>query len=116
MINGMHAILYSTDADADRAFLLDVLGFPNVDAGGGWLIFQLPPSELGVYPTEESPTNDLYFLCDDLDKTLAELAAKDVRPVGERIQTRWGARVRIRLPSRATITLYEPRYPVAQKV
>src|SRR5947209_15929554 len=114
MINGTHAILHSTDADADREFLRDVLGFPNVDAGGGWLIFQLPPAEFGVYPTNGPTATELYFMCDDLDETLAELAAKDVRPAGERVETRWGVRVPIGLPSGATIMLYEPRHAVAR--
>jgi catechol 2,3-dioxygenase-like lactoylglutathione lyase family enzyme len=114
MINGTHVILYSTDADADRAFLRDVLGFPNVDAGGGWLIFQLPPAELGVHPAEGAPATELYLMSDDLDATLAELAAKGVRPAGERIEARWGVRVPIALPSGAVIGLYEPRHPVAR--
>jgi catechol 2,3-dioxygenase-like lactoylglutathione lyase family enzyme len=114
MINGTHAILYSTDADADRDFLRDVLGFPNVDAGGGWLIFQLPPAELGVHPTDGPPITELYLMCDDLDTTLAELEAQGVQPAGERIEARWGVRVPIALPSGATIGLYEARHPVAR--
>ncbi|GAA1994526.1 extradiol dioxygenase [Catenulispora subtropica] len=114
MMNGTHAILYSTDAEADRAFLRDVLGLPNVDAGGGWLIFQLPPAELGVHPTEGASTTELYLMCDDLDATLAGLAAKGVRPVGERVEARWGVRAYVALPSGARLGLYEARHPVAR--
>jgi predicted enzyme related to lactoylglutathione lyase len=113
MINGTHAILYSTDAEADRAFLRDVLGFPDVDAGGGWLIFQLPPAELGVHPADGTPTTELYLMCDGLDATLTELAAKGVSTVGERTEARWGVRAYIGLPSGARLGLYEPRHPVA---
>lgn len=113
MINGTHAILYSTDADADRAFLRDTLGFPHVDAGGGWLIFQLPPAELGVHPVDGAPQTELYVMCDDLEATLAELAAKGVAAVGERTEARWGVRAYIGLPSGARLGLYEPRHPLA---
>lgn len=113
MINGTHAILYSTDADADRAFLRDVLGFPDVDAGGGWLIFQLPPAELGVHPADGAPTTELYLMCDELDATLADLERKGVAVVGERTEARWGVRGYIALPSGARLGLYEPRHPVA---
>ncbi|WP_194897220.1 VOC family protein [Catenulispora pinisilvae] len=114
MITGTHAILYSTDAEADRDFLRDVLGFPHVDAGGGWLIFQLPPAELGVHPAEGEPTSELYLMCNDLDATLAELAAKGVQPVGERAEARWGVRAWVALPSGTRLGLYEPRHPVAR--
>lgn len=119
MITGTHAILYSTDADADRTFLRDMLGFPNLDAGGGWLIFQLPPAELAVHPTHEgegAPAAELYLMCDDLDATLAELAAKGVHTVGERTETRWGIRVWIPLPSGARVGMYQPRHPVAREL
>jgi catechol 2,3-dioxygenase-like lactoylglutathione lyase family enzyme len=114
MITGAHAILYSTDAEADRAFLRDVLGFPYVDAGGGWLIFQLPPAELGLHPAEGASAGEFYLMCDDLDATLAELASKGVRPVGERAEARWGVRAWVSLPSGARLGLYEPRHPVAR--
>ena len=114
MITGTHAILYSTDADADRAFLRDVLGFRHVDAGGGWLIFQLPPAELGVHPADGAPASELYLMCDDLDATLAQLAAQGVHAVGERSEARWGVRAWIPLPSGARLGLYQPRHPVAR--
>lgn len=68
--------MYSRDADADRAFLRDVLGYPNVDAGGGWLIFKLPPAEVAVHPTDTAETHELYLMCDDLERTMEELRAK----------------------------------------
>jgi len=114
MITGTHAILYSTDAEADRAFLRDVLDFPHVDAGGGWLIFQLPPAELGVHPAEGPQASELYLMCDDLDATLAVLAARGVHSVGERDEARWGVRAWIPLPSGTRLGLYEPRHPVAR--
>jgi hypothetical protein len=113
MITGTHAILYSTNVEADRAFLRDVLGFPNVDAGGGWLVFRLPPAELGVHPAEGAPATELYLMCDDLTATLADLAAKGVRTVGERVEARWGVRAVLELPSGAMLGLYEPRHPLA---
>src|SRR2546421_12011581 len=78
MINGAHVILYSTDAEADRVFIRDVLGFAGVDAGGGWLIFKLPPAEVAVHPTDGPGKHELYLMCDDIDKTLSELTAKGI--------------------------------------
>lgn len=113
MINGTHVIVHSQDADADRRFIRDVLGFGNVDAGGGWLIFKLPPAEVAVHPTDGESRHELYFMCDDIRATLATLAEKGVeisRPVEEQ---RWGALASIRLPSGSELSLYEPRHPVA---
>src|SRR3954463_4975630 len=96
MITGAHMILYSTDPDADRAFLRDVLRFPHVDAGRGWLIFALPPSEVAIHPTEagEAESHELYLTCDDLTATLRQLEAAGVacEPVSEQ---RWGSLTRI---------------------
>ncbi len=78
MIKGAHVILYSSDADADRAFLRDVLGLPGVDAGGGWLLFRLPPAEVAVHPAETSGAAELYLVCDDVEATLADLTARGV--------------------------------------
>ncbi|MFI9063822.1 VOC family protein [Streptomyces sp. NPDC053429] len=114
MINGAHVILYSHDAEADRAFIRDVLGFPGVDAGGGWLIFGLPPSELAVHPTDGPPRHEFYLMCDDLESQLGEFRAKGVemtRPVSEQ---HWGRLTAIRLPSGAELPLYEPLHPVAR--
>ncbi len=113
MINGAHVIVYSTDADADRAFIRDVLGFANVDAGGGWLVFKLPPAELAVHPTGEESKHEFHLMCDDLEETLATLAAKGVELARPVTSAGWGERAAIRLPSGSELSLYEPRHPVA---
>jgi len=113
MINGAHVIVYSRDADADRAFIRDVLGFAHVDAGDGWLIFKLPPAEVAVHPTGEEPRHEFYLMCDDLDATLAELGDKGVELARPVVNAGWGVLATIRLPSGSELSLYEPRHPVA---
>ena len=113
MINGSHVILFSKDPDGDRAFFADVLEQPHVDAGGGWLIFTLPPAEVAMHPTDGAPSQELYFLCDDLDETMSELTAKGVEftePVSEQ---RWGRVTRFRLPGGSEVGIYQPRHPRA---
>ena len=86
VINGMHAIVFSRDAEADRAFIRDVLGWPSVDAGYGWLIFTLPPAEIAVHPVEGPEHHELYLMCDDVAATVAGLEARGVelvRPVSD---------------------------------
>jgi catechol 2,3-dioxygenase-like lactoylglutathione lyase family enzyme len=78
MIRAGHIILYSKDADADRAFLRDILGFPHVDAGDGWLIFKLPPAEVAVHPTDGPTKHQFYLMCDDIAGTLTDLKARGV--------------------------------------
>ncbi|MFI6322093.1 VOC family protein [Nonomuraea sp. NPDC050556] len=112
MINGAHVILYSRDADADRAFLRDVLGYPHVDAGGGWLIFKLPPAEVAVHPADGAEAHELYLMCDDLEATMGELRAKGVE-VGETSEQRWGVLTSFTLPGGGKVGLYEPRHPTA---
>ncbi|RJQ88225.1 VOC family protein [Amycolatopsis panacis] len=112
MIDGAHVIIYSRDPDADRAFLRDVLGFGHVDAGDGWLIFELPPAEVAVHPAD-APAQELYLMCSDLDGTLTELAAKGAAIDGDVQYARWGTIARIRLPSGTTVPLYEPKHPRA---
>jgi hypothetical protein len=112
MIFGAHMILYSKDAAADRAFLSDVLGFPSVDAGRGWLIFELPPAELAVHPAEENDRHELYFMCNDLNAEIAALAQKQVE-CSEVQEERWGSITRITLPGGGKIGLYQPKHPVA---
>jgi catechol 2,3-dioxygenase-like lactoylglutathione lyase family enzyme len=109
VIDGAHAILFSPDAEAARAFLADVLGLRSVDAGGGWLIFALPPAEVAVHPGE--PRHELYLMCDDLDATLAELAAKGAETTGEVHEERWGRVTAIRIPGGGELGLYEPHHP-----
>ena len=111
MINGLHAVVFSQDADATRAFLRDVLGLPHVDAGDGWLIFAVPPAEIAAHPAETAGRNDLYLMCDDVDATVAELKKKGVeftRPVSDE---GFGLMTAIRLPGGGELGLYEPRHP-----
>jgi predicted enzyme related to lactoylglutathione lyase len=109
MIDGAHAVLFSTEAEAARAFLSDVLGLRSVDAGGGWLIFALPPAEVAVHPGE--PRHELYLMCDDLDATLAELAARGAETTGDVHEEPWGRVTAIRVPGGGELGLYEPRHP-----
>jgi predicted enzyme related to lactoylglutathione lyase len=115
VINGSHVVIYSQDAEADRGFLRDVLGFAHVDAGDGWLIFQLPPAELGVHPASGEPQQQhgFYLMCDDIETTLAELTGKGVEVVGAVTNAGWGLLASIKLPSGAELGLYQPRHPVA---
>jgi len=111
MITGVHAIIFATQAEAVRAFLRDVLGFPSVDAGGGWLIFASPPAELAAHPAEAGEHHELYLMCDDITATVAELEAKGVeftRPVSDE---GFGRMTRLRLPGGGELGLYEPRHP-----
>ena len=111
MINGAHAIIFSADAEADRAFLRDVLGFSWVDAGDGWLIFALPPAELAVHPTVEGDHHQLYLMCDDVQRTVAELEAKGGELSGPISDEGFGLVTQIRLPGGGELALYEPRHP-----
>jgi hypothetical protein len=113
MINAAHIILYSTDAEADRVFIRDVLGFPGVDAGGGWLIFKLPPAEIAVHPTDGLGKHEFYLMCDDLEKTLAELTAKGVEISHPLSRQSWGLLASIKLPSGSDLSIYQPHHPTA---
>ena len=125
MINGAHILLYTSDADADRAFLRDVLGLAHVDAGHGWLIFRLPPAEAAVHPVDEgSPRSQdaasmaashLYLMCDDVEAEVKALAAKGVQ-CSPRQRERWGIRTSLRLPSGAELGLYQPLHPTALQI
>jgi hypothetical protein len=110
MILGAHAIVYSADADADRAFFRDTLRYPSVDAGGGWLIFALPPAELAVHPASPGGSTELYLMCDDIEATVRELEGQGVeftKPVSDE---RFGLLTAIRLPGGGELGLYEPRH------
>src|SRR3954454_5297267 len=113
VIKGAHVILYSGDAEADRALLLDLLDRPAVDAGGGWLIAQLPPGELAVHPAESSGAIELYLVCDDVDATVAEWSAKGVQFEAPVSDEGWGRVTTIRLPGCGRLGLYEARHPLA---
>jgi predicted enzyme related to lactoylglutathione lyase len=106
-------VIYSRDAEADRAFLRDVLGWTHVDAGHGWLIFKAPPTEVAFHPTEGEPSHELMLMCDDLDGTIAELAAKGVEFSRDVQEARWGRVTALRLPGGGEVGLYQPRHPVA---
>lgn len=112
MILGAHAIIYSKNSGADRAFLRDVLGFSSVDAGHGWLIFALPPAEVAVHPAEDSNRQELYLMCDDLKGEMAALREKGVQ-CGDVQEARWGSITKITLPGGGEIGLYQPKHPTA---
>jgi predicted enzyme related to lactoylglutathione lyase len=113
MINGVHVIVYTRDADADRAFIRDVLGYQHVDAGGGWLIFKTPPAELAVHPTDEAPSHQLYLMCDDITATVADLTAKGAEFAAPVSNQGWGLLTSIRLPGGGELGLYQPLHPTA---
>ena len=108
MITGSHLIIHSRDAEADRAFLRDVLQLAHVDVGAGWLIFRLPPAEVALHPTEGSSRHELFLMCDDLQVTMQELAARGVEFTAPVSRQRWGALTGIRLPGGGEIGLYQP--------
>jgi hypothetical protein len=110
VILGAHVILYSSDADADRVFLRDLLGRPAVDVGGGWLITQLPPGEVAVHPAESSGAVELYLVCDDVERTVAELTDRGVPVEGGISDEGWGRLTTIRLPGGGRVGLYEARH------
>jgi catechol 2,3-dioxygenase-like lactoylglutathione lyase family enzyme len=112
MIFGAHIVLYSKDADADRAFFSDILGLKSVDAGRGWLIFALPPAEAAFHPAEEGGTHELFFMCDDLQAEMAGLAKKKVQ-FSQIQEARWGSIVKMRLPGGGNLSLYQPRHALA---
>ena len=117
-IIGSHMLLYTTEPERLRATLRDVFGFRHVDAGDGWLIFALPPSELGVHPadgptSESGARHQVTFMCDDIHATVRELRAKGVNVRGEPVDEGYGITVMMGLPGGAEVMLYEPRHPVA---
>ena len=112
MISGAHIILYSKDAEADRRFFRDVLGFKSVDAGHGWLIFALPPAEAAFHPAEESGAHELYLMCDDVKAEIAALASKGVQ-CSQIDEQRWGSITTISMPGGGKLGLYQPKHPTA---
>jgi catechol 2,3-dioxygenase-like lactoylglutathione lyase family enzyme len=113
MINGVHAVLFTRDADGLRTFLRDVLGYAAVDAGGGWLIFALPPAELAAHPTGGDGHQELYLMCDSVDATVSELEAQGVRFTRPVTDEGFGLMTAIELPGGGELGLYEPRHPTA---
>lgn len=112
MISGVHVVVYSKNAEADRAFFRDALGLKSVDAGHGWLIFTLPPAESAVHPTEDGCAHELYFICDDLGAEMTSLAKKGVR-CSEVHEQRWGFITKMQLPGGGKVGLYQPKHPTA---
>jgi catechol 2,3-dioxygenase-like lactoylglutathione lyase family enzyme len=120
-INGTHMLFYTSEAEELRAMLRDVFGFQYVDAHAGWLIFRLPPAEVGVHPAE-GPTFDsgvrhqISFMCDDIHKTIIELRAKGVHVVGEPKTESYGITTTLRLPGGCDVMMYEPRHAIAADI
>ena len=112
MINGAHAMIFSRETEAVRAFLRDTLEFPSVDAGGGWLIFALPPAELAAHPSDGDTSIELYLMCDDIEATVAELEAKGVEFTRAVSDEGWGLVTAMRVPGGGELGLYEPRHPM----
>ena len=110
MINGVHAVIFSQDAEGARALFQDGLGFRSVDAGGGWLIFALPPAELAVHPTVDESHHELYFMCDDVNATVAELTDKGVEFAHPVREEGFGLLTAIKLPGGGELGLYEPKH------
>jgi hypothetical protein len=110
MIHGAHVIVYSKDAEADRAFFRDVLRYPYADAGHGWLIFALPPAEIAVHPSDENDVQELYLMCDDVHALIAEMKAKRVMCSAVH-EERWGSITNLTLPGGGKIGVYQPKHP-----
>jgi catechol 2,3-dioxygenase-like lactoylglutathione lyase family enzyme len=106
MISGAHVMIFTHDEEADRAFLRDVLELPCIDSGGGWLIFKLPPAELGVHGGESNDVHQLYLMCDDLDAAIARLAGTGVT-CGESMRASWGRATSVPLPGGGKLGLYQ---------
>lgn len=113
MINGIHALIYTPEAEKVREFFRDVLGFSAVDAGHGWLIFGLPPAELGIHPAEGVASHELYLMCDDIHATVAELKSKGVTVAAEVKDAGWGLLTSLTIPGGSKLQLYQPKHPTA---
>jgi catechol 2,3-dioxygenase-like lactoylglutathione lyase family enzyme len=109
MIDGAHIVIYSKNAEADKAFIKDVLNFTYVDAHEGWLIFKLPPAEAAVHPSDQNDLHELYFLTDDLEAEMTALKQAGVA-CDEPSQQNWGRLTRIQLPGGGKLGLYQPRH------
>ena len=109
MIIGAHSIIYSRDPDADRAFLRDVLGLPNINLGDGWLIFGLPPAEVAIHPSDRNDVHEFYLMCDDAGKLVRELRKRKI-PCTEAQNRGWGLLTQVTLPGGGRLGIYEPRH------
>lgn len=109
MINGAHVVIESENAEADREFFRDVLGFPNMDVGHGWLIFRLPEAEAAFHPARENGRHELYLMCDDLAAEMERLRGLGVE-FAEVVEARWGSITKVKLPGGGEVGLYEPKH------
>ena len=109
MISGAHVVIFSRDADADRAFFRDILGLADVDAGEGWLIFALPPSEVAVHPAENNDVHELYLICEDIEAFVAQMTDLGIHTSAVATQL-WGLLTHITLPGGGRLGVYEPRH------
>jgi predicted enzyme related to lactoylglutathione lyase len=112
MITAVHTLVYADDPEQARAFFRDVLGWPHVDAGGGWLIFRAPPTEIAVHPADGNK-HELYLMCDDIEATMAELEAKGVEFTGPPSDEGWGLLTALRVPGGGELGIYQVKHPVA---
>ncbi len=109
MIIGAHSIMYSKDPDADRKFMRDILKLPNIDAGGGWLIFGLPPAEVAVHPGERNDVHEFYLMCDNVAEFIEDMKARGI-PCTDVHNERWGMLTHVTLPGGGKLGVYEPRH------
>jgi hypothetical protein len=117
MTSGIHLVIYSKDAEADKAFFRDILKFPNVDVGHGWLIFGLPPSELAVHPSSDNDHHEIYLMCDDIKAFIQQMGKQKI--ACSEIQNQgWGQLVQLTLPGGGKLGVYQPRHarPKAMKI
>jgi len=114
MISGAHIVLYSKNAEADRKFFRNILKFPHVDAGDGWLIFALPPAELAVHPAKEDDSHGLFLMCNDIKATIKALRQKKVKCSAPDEQE-WGMVAMVTLPSGGELGMYQPKHPLAPR-
>ena len=112
-VTGVHGLIYTSEPEAVRAVFRDVFGWKHVDAGDGWLIFALPPAELGVHPVESGSRQELTLTCDDIGATMADLRARGIEFVGGPADEGFGITATMLLPGGAEVLLYEPRHPTA---
>jgi predicted enzyme related to lactoylglutathione lyase len=112
MIIGLHAIVFTPEVEAARAFLGDVLGLASVDAGGGWMIYRLPPAEIAAHPADQAAPPGLYLMCDDIEATIGELERKGVKVLAPVADEGWGLITSIEIPGGVELGLYEPRHPL----
>jgi catechol 2,3-dioxygenase-like lactoylglutathione lyase family enzyme len=110
MIRGAHVVVNSTDAEADRAFFRDVLEYPFVDAGHGWLIFELPPAELAVHPADANGGHELFLMCDDVEAFMARMSERGIA-CSDPHRERWGLVTRLTLPGGGALGVYQPAHP-----